>query len=181
MICIGLALFDRIAKIRQKLREAEQTCDILFLVLLKSLKQKFDVTVDRKIGTREIDLLLELDLIDKKKVSKSERKKKNREKRTSMSEKEERNSEDREVLKNENANVLLLLKGLKENNFDVIMDRKNGSNDLNSLDLTNKKKETKKEKKKKYKEKEQCTRYSEAKSVMNKEDRRRKETWSRQM
>ena len=59
MICIGLALFDRIAKIRQKLREAEQTCDILFLVLLKSLKQKFDVTVDRKIGTREIDLLLE--------------------------------------------------------------------------------------------------------------------------
>ena len=173
MICIGLALFDRIAKIRQKLREAEQTCDILFLVLLKSLKQKFDVTVDRKIGTREIDLLLEeLDLIDKKKVSKSERKKKNREKRTSMSEKEERNSEDREVLKNENANVLLLLKGLKENNFDVIMDRKNGSNDLNSLDLTNKKKETKKEKKKKYKEKEQCTRYSEAKSVMNKEDQK---------
>merc|ERR1712203_731280 len=38
LTCIGLALFDRFQRIQQKLREAEQTCDLLFLTLLKTLR-----------------------------------------------------------------------------------------------------------------------------------------------
>ena len=73
MICIGLALFDRIAKIRQKLDEAEQTCDLLFLILLKQLRLKLDIAADEKRGVGDIELLLaELEGEDKKKEGKTE-------------------------------------------------------------------------------------------------------------
>ena len=73
MICIGLALFDRIAKIRQKLDEAEQTCDLLFLILLKQLRLKLDIRADEKRGVGDIELLLaELEGEDKKKEGKTE-------------------------------------------------------------------------------------------------------------
>ena len=73
MICIGLALFDRIAKIRQKLAEAEQTCDLLFLILLKSLRLKLDTAADEKRGVGDIELLLaELEEGEKKKGGKTE-------------------------------------------------------------------------------------------------------------
>ena len=73
MICIGLALFDRIANIRQKLDEAEQTCDLLFLILLKQLRLKLDIAADEKRGVGDIELLLaELEGEDKKKDGKTE-------------------------------------------------------------------------------------------------------------
>lgn len=72
MICIGLALFDRIANIRQKLDEAEQTCDLLFLILLKQLRLKLDIAADEKRGVGDIELLLAELEGDKKKEGKTE-------------------------------------------------------------------------------------------------------------
>ena len=78
LICVGLALIERMQKIHQKLKEAEHTCDLLFLTLLKAIRMNLDLAADKKRGVTEIDLLCEeLEKDDKKKM-KAEKKKKRR-------------------------------------------------------------------------------------------------------
>ena len=79
LVCIGLALFERFTTIEQKLKEAELTCDLLFLSLLKSLRNSLELTAEKKRGLDDIDLLCqELEKSDKKKSGKSERKRNRR-------------------------------------------------------------------------------------------------------
>ena len=79
LICIGLALFERFTTIEQKLKEAEVTCDLLFLTLLKTLRNSLELKAEQKRGFDDIDLLCqELEKSDKKKSGKSERKRKGR-------------------------------------------------------------------------------------------------------
>lgn len=76
LTCIGLALFDRFQRIQQKLREAEQTCDLLFLTLLKTLRMSLDLAAEKKRGIGDLELLCEeLEKEEKKKEGKRERKK----------------------------------------------------------------------------------------------------------
>ena len=79
LTCIGLALFDRFQRIQQKLREAEQTCDLLFLTLLKTLRRSLDLAAEKKRGIGDLELLCEeLEKEEKKKEGKRERKRNRR-------------------------------------------------------------------------------------------------------
>ena len=76
LTCIGLALFDRFQRIQQKLKEAEQTCNLLFLTLLKTLRMSLDLAAEKKRGIGDLELLCEeLEKEEKKKEGKRERKK----------------------------------------------------------------------------------------------------------
>ena len=79
LTCIGLALFDRFQRIQQKLKEAEQTCDLLFLTLLKTLRMSLDLAAEKKRGIGDLELLCEeLEKEEKKKEGKRERKRNRR-------------------------------------------------------------------------------------------------------
>ena len=76
LTCIGLALFDRFQRIQQKLREAEQTCDLLYLTLLKTLRMSLDLAAEKKRGIGDLEMLCEeLEKDEKKKEVKKEGKK----------------------------------------------------------------------------------------------------------
>jgi len=76
LTCIGLALFERFQRIQQKLKEAEQTCDLLFLTLLKTLRMSLDLAAEKKRGIGDLELLCEeLEKEERKKEGKRERKK----------------------------------------------------------------------------------------------------------
>jgi len=83
LICIGLALFERFQRIQQKIKEGEQTCDLLLLVCLKTLRRSLDMAAEVKRGAADIErLCLELEDAEvKKKEGKRERKRKRRERR----------------------------------------------------------------------------------------------------
>jgi len=57
LTCIGITLFNRFHKIQQKLREGEQTCDLLCLVALISLRKSLEISVETKRGTLDLDAL----------------------------------------------------------------------------------------------------------------------------
>ena len=79
LTCIGLALFDRFQRIQQKLKEAEQTCDLLFLTLLKTLRMSLDLAAEKKRGIGDLELLCEeLEMEEKKKEGKREKKRNRR-------------------------------------------------------------------------------------------------------
>ena len=66
----------RFARIQLKLQEAEHTCDLLFLTLLKTLRTSLDLAADRKRGVSDIELLCrELEREEKKKEGKEDKKK----------------------------------------------------------------------------------------------------------
>ena len=76
LTCIGLTLFERFQNIHQKMHEAEKTCDIMFMGILKSLRLKMDVAADQKRGKIDLDLLCEeLEREDRKQEKKREKKK----------------------------------------------------------------------------------------------------------
>ena len=83
LICIGLALFERFQRIQQRIREGEQTCDLLLLVCLKTLRRSLDMAAEGKRGEADIErLCLELEDAEvKKKEGKRERKRKRKERR----------------------------------------------------------------------------------------------------
>ena len=80
LICIGLALFERFQRIQQRIREGEQTCDLLLLVCLKTLRRSLDMAAEGKRGEADIErLCLELEDAEvKKKEGKRERKRNRR-------------------------------------------------------------------------------------------------------
>ena len=97
LICIGLALFERFQRIQQKIKEGEQTCDLLLLVCLKTLRRSLDMAAEGKRGEADIErLCLELEDAEvKKKEGKRERKRKRRERRRgSVIKKDEKEDSD---------------------------------------------------------------------------------------
>ncbi|CAF1069666.1 unnamed protein product [Adineta ricciae] len=48
LTCIGIYLFDRLDKIYRTIRSEEQTCQLLFYILINCLKSNFETAVDRK-------------------------------------------------------------------------------------------------------------------------------------
>ena len=82
LTCIGLALFERFQRIQQKLREGEQTCDLLFLTVIKTLRRSLDMAAEKKRGVGDLELLcLEIDREEKRKEGKRERKRNRRARR----------------------------------------------------------------------------------------------------
>jgi len=75
LICIGITLFNRFSKIQQKLREGEQTCELLCLVTLRSLRKSLDIAAERKRGVTDLELLCqEIEQIDRDKERKQAKK-----------------------------------------------------------------------------------------------------------
>ena len=83
--------------VQQKLREGEQTCDLLMLVCLRSLRQSLDLAADRKRGEATLEeLCMELEAPLCKGEGKRQRKRKARQRRKSDKNASNRNSEERE-------------------------------------------------------------------------------------
>jgi hypothetical protein len=87
LTCIGIALFERLQRVQQKVREAEQTCDLLMLVCLKALRRSLDVAAEGKRGVWP-GLELELEELEReggrRKEGRRERKRKRRERRRTV-------------------------------------------------------------------------------------------------
>jgi len=79
LICIGVALLERLEKIQQKIKEGQWTCDLLFLTVLKTLRTSLDTAAEKKRFDADLDLLCqEFEKDDKKKDGKRERKRNQR-------------------------------------------------------------------------------------------------------
>ncbi len=75
LTCIGICLYERFQRIQQRLREGQQSCDLLFFVALRCLKQSFDVAFESKQGMSEMERLCqELDEEERKKAEKAQKK-----------------------------------------------------------------------------------------------------------
>ena len=75
LTCIGVALFERFERIQQKLKEREQTCDLLFLTLIKTLRTSLDMAAEKKRGVGDLELLCqEIEMEEKRKEGKKETK-----------------------------------------------------------------------------------------------------------
>ena len=75
LTCIGICLYERFQRIQQKLREGQQSCDILFLVALKSLKKSYDMYFESKQGISDLERLCqEFDEEDRRKLEKAQKK-----------------------------------------------------------------------------------------------------------
>jgi len=89
LTCIGITLFNRFHKIQQRLREGEQTCDLLSLVALISLRKSFDICIERKRGILDLDALCyQIEQSDRdrerRQARKRERKTKNQQKKRDL-------------------------------------------------------------------------------------------------
>jgi len=85
LICIGITLYNRFNRIQLKLREGEQTCDLLCFVSLLSLRKSLDIAAERKRGITDLDLICqEIELLDREKERRQARK---REKKTKQQQK----------------------------------------------------------------------------------------------
>ncbi|XP_068239481.1 gametogenetin-binding protein 2-like isoform X4 [Palaemon carinicauda] len=82
LTCLGLFLYERLQRIHTRMREEEQTWDILFHVALDALKKSFEVAVEEKQGYSKFELLCEelqrQELKEKAKKEKKKKKKKNK-------------------------------------------------------------------------------------------------------
>ncbi len=48
--CVGICLYERFHKLQLKYRVGQQSCNILFVLALKALKNSYDKAVERKQG-----------------------------------------------------------------------------------------------------------------------------------
>lgn len=72
----------RFQRIQQKLREGEQTCDLLFSTLLKTLRRSLDMAAERKRGVGDLELLCaELEREERQKEGRRERKRNKKQRR----------------------------------------------------------------------------------------------------
>ena len=72
-------MYDRFQRIQQRLREGQQSCDILFLIALKSLKKSYDVAFESKQGISDLEKLCqEFDEEEKRKLEKAQKKRDNK-------------------------------------------------------------------------------------------------------
>ena len=90
LTCIGICLYDRFQRIQQRLREGQQSCDILFLVALKSLKKSYDVAFESKQGISDLERLCqEFDEEDRRKQEKAQKKRNNKKSKQQMKKKKD--------------------------------------------------------------------------------------------
>jgi hypothetical protein len=79
LTCIGICLYERFQRIQQRLREGQQSCDILFLIALKSLKKSYDMAFESKQGISDLEKLCqEFDEEEKRKLEKAQKKRDNK-------------------------------------------------------------------------------------------------------
>lgn len=82
LTCLGLFLYERLQRTYTKMREEEQTWDILFHVALDALKKNFELAVEEKQGYSKFEMLCEelqrQELKEKAKKEKKKKKKKNK-------------------------------------------------------------------------------------------------------
>merc|ERR1711974_394285 len=76
LICIGICLHDRLQRIQRRLREGQQSCDLLFLMALKSFKKSFEMACfESKQGMTDLEkFCLELDEEDRRKKEQAKKK-----------------------------------------------------------------------------------------------------------
>ena len=80
MFCTRVGI--RFQRIQQKLREGEQTCDLLFSTLLKTLRRSLDMAAERKRGVGDLELLCaELEREERQKEGRRERKRNKKQRR----------------------------------------------------------------------------------------------------
>lgn len=82
LTCLGLFLYERLQKVHTRLREEEQTWDILFHVALDTLRRNFELYVEDKQGYSKFEMLCEelqrQELREKAKKEKKKKRKKNK-------------------------------------------------------------------------------------------------------
>lgn len=82
LTCLGLFLFERLQRIHTRMREEEQTWDILFHVAVDTLKKNFELAVEDKQGYSKFEMLCEelqkQELREKAKKEKKKKKKKSK-------------------------------------------------------------------------------------------------------
>lgn len=82
LTCLGLFLHERMQRIHTRMREEEQTWDILFHVALDTLKRNFELYVEDKQGFSKFEMLCEelqrQELREKAKKEKKKKKKKSK-------------------------------------------------------------------------------------------------------
>ena len=106
LTCIGICLYDRFQRIQQRLREGQQSCDILFLIALKSLKKSYDVAFESKQGISDLEKLCqEFDDEEKRKVEKAQKKRDNKKSKLLKKKKDALVDEKSEELKEVKADV----------------------------------------------------------------------------
>ncbi|KAK7086590.1 Gametoproteintin-binding protein 2 [Halocaridina rubra] len=82
LTCLGLFIYERLQRIHTRMREEEQTWDILFHVALDTLKKNFELAVEEKQGYSKFEMLCEelqrQELREKAKKEKKKKKRKNK-------------------------------------------------------------------------------------------------------
>jgi len=75
LIVISITLSRRFQKIQQRLREGEQTCDLLSLVALIALRKSFDICMEKQRSNIDLDeLCFQIEQIDRDREEKQARK-----------------------------------------------------------------------------------------------------------
>merc|ERR1719295_1094240 len=135
LICIGLTLYHRFQNILQKLREGEQTCDLLCLVVLRSLRKSLDITAERKRGVTDLELLCqEIEQADRdkerKQARKREKKTKQQQKKKDLKAKDQMQKEEEELARQKSAQFLhqALLDSKKKQQQQQQQQRRKGAN-----------------------------------------------------
>ncbi|XP_074640897.1 gametogenetin-binding protein 2-like isoform X2 [Tubulanus polymorphus] len=92
LTCLGIHLYERLHKIWQKLRAEEQTWQILFCLGVEALKKKFEITLEKKQGISNLELVCE-ELLEEERVKEQKREQK-RQKRRKKRNRNNNNSEE---------------------------------------------------------------------------------------
>jgi len=87
LTCIGICLYERFQKIQQRLREGQQSCDLLFYVALQSLKRSFEMAFESRQGVSDMEKLLAgFDEEERKKQEKAQKKREKKKKQKKVAE-----------------------------------------------------------------------------------------------
>lgn len=76
LTCIGICIYERLLRVHMSLKEEENACQVLAAVAVHALCRSFDISVEKKRGISNLELLYkELDRADKAKELRKEQKK----------------------------------------------------------------------------------------------------------
>lgn len=76
LTCIGICIYERLLRVHMSLKEEENACQVLAAVAVHALCRSFDISVEKKRGISNLELLYkELDRAEKAKELRKEQKK----------------------------------------------------------------------------------------------------------
>ncbi len=76
LTCIGICIYERLLRVHMSLKEEENACQVLAAVAVHALCRSFDISVEKKRGISNLELLTkELDRAEKAKELRKEQKK----------------------------------------------------------------------------------------------------------